>query len=106
MTQDARVSLEKPSMALLPGYLAALERGWTPEDDGDLERARQQLETVRRSPEIFTSSSLGSRRPLPARSRRATARRPSWCSSQRGRREPPSVTDAPGRRVGIRVAAQ
>jgi len=40
------VRLRVPQPAMLPHYLAALRRGWTPDSDGDLDRAQRLAEQV------------------------------------------------------------
>lgn len=50
------VELLTPNLALLPSYLAALERGWTPNKDDDPDGAKRLLDRIRKDPEAFLAS--------------------------------------------------
>lgn len=50
------VALVAPDAALLPGYLAALERHWTPDADDDPAGAARLIAQVRRDPAAFLAS--------------------------------------------------
>ena len=45
-----------PSRDHLPGYVAALERGWSPDNVRGAEAAREQLAAIAADPERFVSS--------------------------------------------------
>ncbi|MGA8534237.1 MAG: GNAT family N-acetyltransferase [Candidatus Tumulicola sp.] len=49
------MNLVKPSLALLPSYVTALERGWSP-DNLRQETAAEELAAIARSPEVFLAS--------------------------------------------------
>ena len=51
-----RVKLVRPSVEHLPSYVAALERGWSPDHLRGAEAAREQLQAVAADPEAFLSS--------------------------------------------------
>ncbi|WP_293931631.1 GNAT family N-acetyltransferase [Iodobacter sp.] len=50
------VKLVTPNLTLLPSYLAALERYWTPNHDRDPAGARQLLDAILRDPATFLAS--------------------------------------------------
>ena len=50
-----RVKLVWPSVEHLPGYVAALERGWSPDHLRGAEAAREQLQAIAADPEAFLS---------------------------------------------------
>jgi predicted acetyltransferase len=49
--QTPHLELHEPSLALLPAYAAALERGWSPNNVGDV--SKEQLEAIRADPAAF-----------------------------------------------------
>jgi predicted acetyltransferase len=49
-------TLEKPSETLLPAYVAALERGWGPDNLRPEASAREQLERIAKGPAAFVAS--------------------------------------------------
>ncbi|MGH8092059.1 MAG: GNAT family N-acetyltransferase [Chthoniobacterales bacterium] len=51
-----------PSLQYLPGYVAALERGWSPDNSRGAEVVREQLDAIAANPEGFLSG-LVLRRP-------------------------------------------
>ena len=55
MTEVAAVTLEIPSHALLPGYVAALERGWSP-DNTRPEAGREELARIGKDADAFLAS--------------------------------------------------
>lgn len=51
------IRLEKPTLALLPGYKAALERGgWGPDNLRPEASAREQLDKIAKDPALFVAS--------------------------------------------------
>jgi predicted acetyltransferase len=48
--------LRRPAIALLPEYIAALERGWSPDNMRGAQAAAEQLNQIARSPEDFITS--------------------------------------------------
>jgi predicted acetyltransferase len=48
--------LLKPALQLLPEYLAALERGWSPDTVRPVETAREQMEAIKANPAEFVAS--------------------------------------------------
>jgi predicted acetyltransferase len=50
------VKLVTPNEALLPSYIAALERNWTPSNDSASAGARQLLDSILRNPAAFLAS--------------------------------------------------
>ena len=48
--------LRAPDIQLLPEYLDALRKGWTPESDHDSMRAQRLIERVESAPETFIAS--------------------------------------------------
>jgi predicted acetyltransferase len=53
----ARISLVIPSRPYLPGYVAALETGWSPDNTQDIHR--EQLASIRRDADAFLADSVG-----------------------------------------------
>jgi len=49
-------TLEKPSEILLPAYVAALERGWGPDNLRPEASAREQLEKIAKDPAAFVAA--------------------------------------------------
>jgi predicted acetyltransferase len=47
--------LVKPAVAFLPAYVAALERGWSPDNVRLAEAAREQLDAIRTDPAAFVA---------------------------------------------------
>ena len=50
------MDLAWPSLALLPGYVAALEQGWTPDNERGREAAQEELTRIEESPSRFLAS--------------------------------------------------
>jgi predicted acetyltransferase len=50
------MNLVRPSMEYLPGYVAALERGWSPDNVRGEATTREHLERIARDPEAFVAS--------------------------------------------------
>lgn len=49
------LELVRPATAHLPGYIAALERGWSPDNVSGLAAAREELEQIRQDPAGFVA---------------------------------------------------
>lgn len=52
----AEIVLVQPSLPYLPGYTAALERGWSPDNVREEAAAREQLAAISRDPIAFLDS--------------------------------------------------
>lgn len=50
------IQLVAPSEHYLPGYVAALERGWSPNNERAAEAAREELEQIQAGPKAFVES--------------------------------------------------
>ena len=50
------MNLLQPSLALLPGYVDALQRGWSPDNIRGEAATRDELEKIRRDPAAFVAS--------------------------------------------------
>jgi predicted acetyltransferase len=57
MSTDARtmppLELLRPALSLLPGYVDALERGWSPDNVRGVQATRDELEQIRKDPAAF-----------------------------------------------------
>ena len=54
--QYSSLALVWPSVEHLPSYVAALERGWSPDNIRGIEATREQLVAIAEDPEAFLSS--------------------------------------------------
>ena len=61
MTQATR--LLRPTPDLLPGYVAALRRGWSPDNVRGAVAAREILDRIASDPDLFFLTTHGSQRP-------------------------------------------
>jgi predicted acetyltransferase len=55
MSSAGPLELVLPAMGYLPGYVAALERGWSPDNVRGAVAAREELEQIRRDPAAFVA---------------------------------------------------
>jgi hypothetical protein len=51
----AAFRLVKPDLAMLPEYVTALERGWSPDNVREAEAAREELRRIRDNPARFVA---------------------------------------------------